>query len=132
MMKGFEPVTLQWSGENFTVPADRQMMLIATIEDALSGPTGGQALHVLMRPEGPPYSRLACAYGAALRHAGANVTDDDVYLAIMGDFAGGEGDTAARVQAAILGLLAIIAPPISRAIHGDGSGKKPKPEAKAS
>ena len=124
-MKGFEPVTLEWNGEKFTVPADQQMMLIAVVEDALAGPAGEQPLTVLMRKEGPPYSRLAAAYGGALRHAGADVSDADIYLSIMEGFTEG-GDTTLRIQGAIMGLLAIIAPPFARAVRGDGAGKKPE------
>lgn len=127
MMKGFEPVTLQWNGENFTIPADKQMMLIAVIEDALSGGTGRQALSILGQAEGPPYTRLAAAYGAALRHAGANTTDEDVYLTIMQGFADESGDTTIFIQNAVLGIMAIIAPPVARSLMGSkADGKKPK------
>ena len=82
-MAGFEDVHLSWRGETFTVPASGQMRLIAKVEDALSGDTGKQALSILFRREGPPYTALASAYAAALRHAGAKVTDDEVYLSII-------------------------------------------------
>lgn len=112
-MQGFEPVTLSWQGKDYTVPAERQMGLIARIEDALSGPGGEQALNVLFRREGPPYSRLASAFGAALRYAGAQVSDEDVYLSIMEDIASGGGTKAAeKLLAATSALLNIMAPPL--------------------
>jgi len=55
MMHGFEDVTLHWHGQAYTIPANRQMMLIAKIEDALSGDTGQQATSILFRKEGPPH-----------------------------------------------------------------------------
>lgn len=124
-MKGFEPVTLSWKGESYTVPADQQLMLIAKIEDALAGSAGQPAVMVLTRQGGPTYSKLALAFGAALRHAGADVTDDEIYLSIMEDFAESNAEVAMKVQAAILALLSIIAPPVAKALMGDG-GKKSK------
>ena len=129
-MHGFEDVTLSWGGKDFVVPASRQLMLIAKIEDALGGDTGEQAVAVLFRKNGPPHSRLAMAYGAAMRYAGASVTDDQVYLTIHEDIA---NKSAAAVQGTIqtmlAGLLAIISPPTSRALSGrsaadDADGKK--------
>ena len=127
-MKGFEEVKLGWKGEMFVVPADEQMMLIAKIEDALSGASGRQALDVLMRKEGPPYSRLAAAYGAALRHAGANVSDQEVYLSIMNDICSGDADQAIAVQKAVIALLSIIAPEMGRVFDGVMKPGKPEPE----
>lgn len=119
-MRGFEDVTLSWRGVDYTVPANRQMMLIATIEDALSGDSGKQALTILFRREGPPYSKLAAAFGAALRHAGANVSDEEVYLSIMEDMANrSKAEVTAMVQETVIALLSIIAPPAARAITGD-------------
>ena len=111
-MQGFEDVTLSWQGQSYTVPANRQMMLIAKLEDALSGDSGQQALSVLFRKEGPPHTRLAAAFGAALRHAGASVTDEEVYLSIQRDLiAKSKADKTAAIQSAIYALLSIISPP---------------------
>lgn len=124
-MIGFEPVTLSWKGAEYTVPADGQLLLIAKIEDALTGGRGGQAITVLMASGGPSYVRLSQAYGAALRHAGADVTDEEIYLSIMSDMAEAKADVAAKVQGAIMGLLAIIAPPVALAISQGSDKKKP-------
>lgn len=129
-MKGFEPVTLSWGDNSYTVPADSLLMLIASIENALSGASGEQALTVLSRPSGPPYSRLAAAYGAALRFAGAQVSDEEIYLSFMQDFADGKADAALKVRNAVFGLLAIIAPPISMSLSAPEPSKK-KSRAKA-
>jgi len=115
-MQGFEDVTFEWGGKTFVVPANRQMMLIARVEDALSGDTGLQALSVLLRPEGPPYSRLAAAFGAALRYAGATVSDEEIYLTTMNDFAAGRAEVAERNQRAVVALLSVIAPPFGHAV----------------
>ena len=118
-MQGFDDVTLSWRGASFVVPANRQMMLIAKIEDALSGDSGQQALSVLFRREGPPYSRLAAAFGAALRHAGASVTDEEVYLSIQTDLiAKSKAEQTAAIQSCIISLLSIISPPAVASANG--------------
>lgn len=120
-MAGFEDVHLSWRGETFTVPASGQMRLIAKVEDALSGDSGKQALSILFRREGPPYTALASAYAAALRHAGAKVTDDEVYLSIMEDLATkSRADALMVIQAAIVAILSIISPPAARLLRGGG------------
>lgn len=122
-MHGFEDVTLTWKGEDFTVPANRQLMLVAKIEDALAGDTGEQAIGMLLRREGPPYARLAMAFGAALRFAGCDVSDDDVYMSMMEGLSESKGDAVANVQGSIMALLAIVSPPMSAALTGMGQKK---------
>lgn len=126
-MQGFDDVTLTWRGQDYTVPANRQMALIAKIEDALSGDTGQQALTILFRREGPPYSRLASAFGAALRHAGARVTDDEVYLSIQADLVSkSKAEKTAAIQNCILALLSIISPPAVAQISGKSAEDAPE------
>lgn len=126
-MEGFEPVTLSWKGESYTVPAEGQLMLVARIESALREATGKPAMQALLQKGGPDYAALAMAFGAALRHAGAHVSDDDIYLSIQSDFATAQADTAIAVQGCIMALISIISPPMGSALSGKSSGKKPKP-----
>lgn len=119
-MIGFQPVTLSWKGQDFTVPAENQLALISTIEDALGG---GNAINALMQSGGPSYVRLSRAYGAALRHAGAAVTDEEIYLAIMAGLADQDVEVVAEVQKHVLNLLAIVAPPVAMALRGDTEKK---------
>ena len=124
-MHGFEDVTLTWQGKDYVVPANRQMMLIAKIEDALGGEAGDQAIAVLFRRNGVPHSRMAAAYGAALRYAGASVTDEEVYISIHADIATQSRDAvAALVHRMLMGLVAIISPPTAKAIAEHDAGKK--------
>lgn len=126
-MKGFEPVTLHWGEKSFTVKAEDQLRLIAEIEDALADKSGAPAVSVLMRDGGPSFSRLSCAYGAALRCAGAVVTDDEIYLTISEGLAEGDPSLAIKLQDLVLGLLSIIAPPVYRRVAGDGEPGKSDP-----
>ena len=124
----FEPVTLQWKGEAFTVPADRQMVLIAKIEAALSGDSGRQPLGILMQIDGPSYAELARAFGAALRHAGAEVSDSEVYLSIQEDLAALKpNDVTAKIQTAVVSIITIMSPPLAHKLFGGGDKKKLKP-----
>ncbi len=126
-MHGFEDVTFEWDGEKYTVPANKQLMLVAKIESALVGDTGRQAIDLLLQPNGPPHAHLAAAFEAALRYAGAQIEDGEVYLAIMNDFADGSSDAVTKIAVATLTLLSVVAPPIGRAMRDD---KKPKKKAK--
>ncbi len=126
-MQGFEDVTFEWKGEKYTVPANRQLMLVAKIESALSGDTGRQAIDLLLQPNGPPHAHLAMAFETALRYAGAAIEDGEVYLSIMEDFAKGSGDAVLKINTATLAILSVVAPPIGRAMRG---GDQPKKKAK--
>jgi len=129
-MKGFEDVTLSWAGKDYVVPADRQLMLIAEIEDALSGPNNVPAVAVLTRPAGPGHARLASAYGAALQYAGAEVSEGEIYMALQEDMADGNAGVQVKLQNATLGLLAIVSPPVYSRLMALGDTVEPgKPEA---
>lgn len=129
-MSGFQEVTLSWKGVEYTVPADRQMGLIQVIEDGLTGGTGRQAIGVLLAAEGPSYSRLATAFGKALRYAGAGVTDEEIYLSIIEDVADQKADAAVAVQTCVLSLISIIAPPIGSRLASITAGKTDKKKIK--
>lgn len=118
-MRGFDDVTVTWRGQSYIVPANRQMLLIAKVEDALGGENGDQALTVLFRRQGPPHTRLAAAFGAVLRHAGASVTDEEIYLSIQNDMISkSKGEQTAAIQACIFALLSIISPPAVASLKG--------------
>ena len=127
MMIGFQDVTISWAGTDYTVPAKEQLGLVALVEDAICAPGEASATLALLRAGGPSHVRLARAYGAALRYAGAKVTDDEVYLSIQGDFAEERADVATRLNMAILGLLSIVSPPVALKITAPDEPKKKQP-----
>ncbi len=122
-MSGFEPVTLNWKGESFTVPADRVFGMVGQIEETILKDEGVPAVLLLLANK-VSHHRLSCAYGAALRYAGAAVTDEDVYLSIQKDMAAGDIDGAIVLQRAVLGVLAILSPPFAASVAGDEPEKK--------
>lgn len=129
-MKGFEPVTLPWGEQTYTVPANKVLGLVREIEDALEYEGGPAAVYVLFRPGGVRLTRLAGALGAALRYAGASVTDDEVYLTLMEDVANmSQSAMAQNAQVLVATLLTIIAPPVAQkaAALGAEDAKKKQP-----
>lgn len=115
-MQGFQDVELHWGGASYTLRAKGILRVIAEIEDALSGDSGVPAVAILLRPHGPSHARLSRAYAIALQSAGAAVTEEEIYLAILEDFAKGRADAALNVRKAVLALLAIMAPPLALAL----------------
>ena len=100
MVAVFEPVELTWQGRTFVIPPERMLKAIAKIEAVLS-------FGELARSENIPLTKLAAAYGAVLRHAGARVTDEEVFAALF--------DTGASSAAGVLvGLWMMILPPSVR------------------
>lgn len=98
-MSLFQSVTLIWRGTEYKVPADQVMMLIAKVEDILTLPE-------LMNPKGRPLAKISMAYGAALRHAGAKATDEEIYSAMFT-----AGEQASAATDAVNGLLMMMVPP---------------------
>ena len=111
-MSLFEPVTLTWKGEDFNVEPEKVMKLIAVIEEHIS-------FYKLTNGE-PPATSIAFAYGAALRYAGAKVTDEEVYVSLFG----GEG---AGVSYAVSSLMMMMVPP--SVIAEQEQDKTPKKKA---
>lgn len=125
-MQGFEDVTISWKGADYIIRANTMMPLIAKMEDILSGESGKPAIQVLTTGSGPSIPRLSMAYGAALRHAGASVSDDEIYLSIVNDFARGDADVAVKMQRAVQAIVAVMAPPIALAMSGGDEGDDEK------
>jgi hypothetical protein len=75
----FEEIRLRWDGREFVVTPDRVMACIAKIEDHIT----------LVELKGyaergtAPLGKLASAFAAVLRHAGARVTDEEVYAGMF-------------------------------------------------
>lgn len=112
-MSLFKPVVLTWKGREYNVPAEQVMMMIAKVEDILTLPE-------LMNPKGRPLAKISMAYGAALRHAGAKVTDEEIYSAMFQ-----AGEQAGAAASAVQGLLLMMVPP--SAIEQKQPEKKEEP-----
>ena len=116
-MSIFEKVVLTWEGRQYTIPPTRILQCIAKIEEVITL----VELNRYVLAGTAPLARLAQAYGAVLRHAGANVADDEVYVAM---FSGsGQQERAAQANNTLL-LLMVPQSAIDKATPQEGTEGK--------
>lgn len=135
-MSGFDKVELKWKGQSYTIEPNRVLRLIARIEEVV---TVDELVKYANR-QTAPMAKLSMAYGAALRYAGVEATDEEVFESI---FTGARG---ADVTSAITGLLSLMIPKSAQTFSSEvnavgkpkrrayaGSSKKPtKPSSVSS
>ena len=98
----FDDYPIAWNGKNYVIPAGAMLGAIARIEDVVTL----QELFAYGLRGKAPMAKLARAYGAVLRYAGAALTDEEVYKGIV------TGDQPHEaVVNAINGLLGMMLPP---------------------
>ncbi|PJE27154.1 hypothetical protein PSM7751_03720 [Pseudooceanicola marinus] len=119
---GFQPVTLQWRGETITIPARGILPLVAEIEEILQHGTSDAAIEVLTRPSGPGFVKISQCLGAALRHMGKRVTDEEIYLSIDGALAKGDFEQVSAARALTIELIGIVSPALSREFEAEDAG----------
>jgi hypothetical protein len=103
-MRKFADVRLEFGGKGYTILANRLLPLIARLEGIV---TFVELIQIQARG-GVPQAKLAMAYGEALRYAGADVSDDEVYYTM---FPGDEEYKSGAVAAAVTGIMALMLPP---------------------
>lgn len=118
----FDPVTLTWKGADYEVAPDRIMGLIARIEEIVTL----SEIHGAAQKGGMPLAKLAMAYGACLRYAGARVEDAEVYASF---FATGNAEA---IPNAVQALLMMMVPPSRASAPAAGAAAKKPPAAKPS
>lgn len=104
-MSGFDKVELKWKGQSYTIESNRVLRLIARIEEVV---TIDELVKYAAR-QTAPMAKLAMAYGAALRYAGVEVTDEEVFESIF------VSNSGASITAAITGLLSLMIPKSAQA-----------------
>lgn len=118
----FEDVELQWKGVTYRLAGDSQIMrALAAVEDHVTfaelaqGQTKGSV----------PLAKLAGAYACLLRHAGARLTDAEVYAGMW------EGGADANAIAQAIGtLMELMIPPA--ALQEAEAGNAPAPAKRGS
>jgi hypothetical protein len=115
-MNIFDPVTLTWNGAEHEVAPDKIMGLIARIEEIVTL----SEIHAAAQRGGMPLAKLAMAYGAALRYAGARLDDAEVYASFF------NSESAESIPAAVSALLAMMVPPSRAEAKPAAPAKKPK------
>lgn len=101
-MRIFEPITLHWEGRDYSIPPDDVLRCIAKIEDHITL----IELSTASNKRTIPLAKMAIAFGAVLRHAGAHVSDDEVYAGMFAD-----GNLVNKAQVAVTTLLTLMIPP---------------------
>lgn len=101
-MSIFEQITVKWKEKVYHIPPDQVMQLIAKVENVVTL----SELSACAQNKTLPLAKLSQAFGIVLRHAGASVSDEEVY---GGMFEG--GDMAINAQAAVSAILVMMIPP---------------------
>lgn len=100
----FEPFEMEWAGKKYVIPAHRVMGAIARVEDVVTLPQlQDHGLRGSM-----PMAKIAMAYGALLRYAGAAVTDTEVYEGMFTSLR--ENNAKALVDSTVV-LMSLMVPP---------------------
>lgn len=102
-MAVFEEVTLTWEGKEYKIPPERVLRCIAVVEDALPLWKLAQTAVGEVR-----LAQIAEAYGAMLRFAGADVSNEVVYARL---FDGDGGEIAKKARTYCFTLQALMIPP---------------------
>lgn len=110
-----------WKGEDYTIPAEKVFQAVAIVEPIVIGTTSRPAIDILLKAD-IPMSRLAQAYGAVLRFAGAKVSDAEVYLNIQENIASGEPEKSLAFRDSCVALIAVISPPFADLLFSDNEG----------
>jgi hypothetical protein len=100
-MSIFQEIVLEWAGQEFRIAPDKVMGAIATVEEVVTLKEIGD----YAQTGNASMSKLAMAYGAVLRYAGATVRDDEVYAGLF------KGDVKSSPMASISNLLMMMIPP---------------------
>lgn len=121
-MAVFEDITVEWRGRDYVIPGDQVLGAIARVEDVI---TFREIHDYTQARQTLPMAKIAMAFGAILRYAGASVNDDEVYEALF------DGSNAGQVATnSVTTLMTMMLPPKSRQ-NGAASGNPQPPAPKA-
>lgn len=122
----FEKVVLTWLGEDFEIPPNQVMKALAKLEDVIT-----MVQLMQYRSKGDfPLVKISMGYAAILRHAGARVTDEEVYAEM---FKGEAAEAREKALAAMYALMELMVPPAKskevKSEQGKPQGESPQPPA---
>ena len=120
-MSVFDDIRLHWQGRDYVIRSNRVMGAIARIEDHLTI----AELQQYSERNTAPLAKIAMAYGAVLRYAGARVDDDEVYEGLFA-----ADDSSEVIMASLQTLLTMMVPPSALVSGPDGSGEPPMGNSK--
>lgn len=111
----FKDVGFTWNGVEYVVPADKVMGLVAVIEEVIT-------IEELVGA-GVKRVKMAKAFAAALRYAGArNVNDEEIYQSLFH-----KANSMVTTTGMVTALLKMMVPPnhLQTKSNTNGEGKKP-------
>lgn len=120
----FDPIEIRWKGKEVNIPANRVLRAIAAIEEILPL---DQVVKMAMTGH-VHLAKCSMAYGAVLRYAGVEVTDEEVYAR----FVGVPTDAPQMVRTLQALLMMMLPRDMKEASAGAPSGKAPRRRASAS
>lgn len=120
----FGSVAIGWKGVTYPVPPDRYMGLLAVIEEALAPGGRGDIVGMLANPYAAHLTRFARAYSGALRYAGCEVTDLEVYRSMQAEVVRGNMESQASLIGIANGLFALMFPASAETGDSDSDGDK--------
>jgi hypothetical protein len=119
-MSIFQPITLEWRGRPYVIPADRVMKAIAIVENHIT-------LLELQRAAvngSAPLAKVANAFADVITFAGGNVLGEEVYAGMFGEDA-----DVQQVQLAVITLLQMMVPPDAAKLARSPDAAKKSPAA---
>jgi len=121
-MSVFDPIDLKWDDVSYSIAPNRVLGAIARIEDILTL----KEIHDGVASRGSiSLSKVAMAYGAVIRYAGAKVSDDEVYQAMFS----GQVEGSAIITY-LQTLLVMLTPPARKNTNmGEQVGRSPQGDA---
>jgi hypothetical protein len=96
----FQDIELKWKGVVYRIDAQNVMAMILKIEEVVTL----AELVQFRTTRNIKFGKVSAAYGIALRNAGANIIDDDVYAGMF------DADTQLRILSALDALLTMMVP----------------------
>lgn len=109
-------IKLEWHGKSYTIAANEAFAVGEAVEDII---TIGEIGELASRPK---FRKISRVYGVMLRHAGARVTDEEVFSDMMGQVKGaGQDGKELLVASAMAALVEIL---MDGAPEGDDDGEK--------
>lgn len=115
-MSKFQPIILEYKGRKYIIPANQVMGAILVIEDYVT-----LAQLFQWQESGiAPLGKIASAYAAVLRYAGAEVSSEEMYEAMFSK------DAAENSSLAVRHILSLMLPPSGLNVGGAATATKGK------
>jgi hypothetical protein len=125
-MSIFNPIKMAWHGKDITVPANQVLGAIAVVEEVI--PMDQVAAIVFNRTR-INVAKISQAYGALLRYAGQEVSDEDVFIAMFDS-----SEKLEQAREAMKALALIVMPPamLVTSFHRASAGKRKPSRSRSS